>query len=45
MLISSVKRSQMFVLVVVLQHPALNPTMVYTWAAAGIHLYGSLKMG
>ena len=43
MLISSVKRSQMFVLVV-LQHFALNPVMVYTWAAAGIYLYGSLKI-
>ena len=35
----------MFVPAVVLQHPALNPAMVYTWATAGIYLYESLKMG
>ena len=34
-----------FVPAVVLQHPALNPAMVYTWATTGIYLYGSLKMG
>jgi len=45
MKLEGITLGEVFVPAVVRQQPAQNPAMVYTWAAAGIYLDGSLKTG